>query len=484
MPSAEYFTSRWGLLLAVTGIAVGTGNIWRFPRIAANNGGGSFLIPWVIFLFLWSIPLIMAEFAIGKKTRCGTIGSFSRMMGQRYAWMGGFVGIVAIAIMFYYSVLAGWCLRYFLTAATGQLLGRTDHFADWTNFINSGWQPIFFHGIAILICVLIVSRGVASGIEKVSRLLIPALLLLIIISAIRAITLPGALEGIKFLFTPKISELANAEVWIQALTQNAWDTGAGWGLILTYAIYMRREEDVPLNAALIGFGNNSVSLLVGITIFCAVFSLAPSDPTMLLRTAGPANTGLTFVWFPQLFSEMPGGTFFCIIFFLFLTFAALSSLIAMVELATRLLIDLKFSRQSALRLVLGSTFIFGIPSALSVDIFINQDWVWGMGLIISGLFVALAVNSVGPSKFRTTWINRSSDIHLGSWYDLIVRYLIPLEALILIVWWFAQNIKQNPVNWLNPFSAGSVGTCLAQWGLAIACLFCLNNFIVKRTEHS
>ena len=213
----------------------------------------------------------MAEFAIGKKSRYGTVGSFASLMGPKFAWMGAFVGFVAVAIMFYYSVVAGWCLRYFTTAATGQLLGIDDHQAYWEGFINSGWQPVLFHFLTITIGILIVQRGVVKGIEKANRFLVPVLLTLLIISAIRAVTLPGAIAGLNFLFTPDFSALTDVRIWLNALTQNAWDTGAGWGLILTYAIYMRDNEDVPLNAALIGFGNNSVSLLAAITVFCTVF---------------------------------------------------------------------------------------------------------------------------------------------------------------------------------------------------------------------
>ena len=241
MKSSERFTSHWGLIASIIGIAIGTGNIWRFPRIAAANGGGTFLIPWILFLFCWSIPLIIAEFAIGRHTRKGTIGSFVLMMGDRYAWMGGFVGFVTTAIMFYYSVVAGWCIRYFLGAALGTLFETDNHQEYWDTFTGSGWQPILFHVIAISCGILVIRRGVARGIERANRVMIPALLLLMAASAVRAVTLPGAGEGLKFMFMPRWELLADYHIWIQALTQNAWDTGAGWGLILTYAVYMKKK---------------------------------------------------------------------------------------------------------------------------------------------------------------------------------------------------------------------------------------------------
>ena len=180
MKRPERFTSRWGLIISVLGIAVGTGNIWRFPRIAAANGGGSFLIPWVIFLFVWSIPLIIAEFAIGKYTRHAPPGAFSRLLGERRAWAGGFVALVATAIMFYYSVVAGWCFRYLALSLTNRLLNIADPVADWSRFLHSGWQPVLFHFFAISVAALIIRRGVVRGIEMANRLLIPCLLVIVL----------------------------------------------------------------------------------------------------------------------------------------------------------------------------------------------------------------------------------------------------------------------------------------------------------------
>lgn len=482
MKVEERFTSRWGLIISVIGIAVGTGNIWRFPRIAAANGGGSFLIPWVIFLFLWSIPLIMAEFAMGKLTRYGPVGSFAVMMGKKFAWMGTFVALVTAGIMFYYSVVAGWCIRYFFLASTGQLLGASDHTAIWNSFIQSGWQPILFHVIAISIGAWVVRRGVVNGIEKANRFLIPVLLGLLILSAIRAVTLPGAVQGLVFLFTPELGALLDYRVWLQALTQNAWDTGAGWGLILTYAVYMKQKEDVPLNAALIGLGNNSVSLLAAIVIFSTAFATIPSQAAQVIQTQGPANTGLTFIWIPQLFARMSGGTVFSTFFFLALTFAAISSLISMMELCTRVLMDMKMSRSSALAAVYVVTLLLGIPSALSLDFFLNQDWTWGIGLMVSGAFVAIAVKTYGVDRFRAQHINSASaDIRIGGWYDYLIQYIIPAQVIVLMTWWFFRVIQLDPQNWWNPFAIESVGTCLFQWGVAIVVLLAANRRIVKRT---
>lgn len=482
----EFFTSRWGMILSVIGIAVGTGNIWRFSRIVAQNGGGSFLIPWVIFLFIWSIPLIIAEFAIGKSTRKGTIGGIATLAGGKFAWMGGFVGFVSTAIMFYYAVVAGWCIKYLINGLTGTLITTEDHIGLWESF-TSGYEPILFHVAAIGLAAWVIHRGVVRGIERTNRILIPTLLIILVTLAVRAVTLPGAMDGIAYLFTPSLETLLDYKVWLAALTQNAWDTGAGWGLILTYACYARQKEDITLNAALTGFGNNSVSLLAGITIFATVFALAPGEGiTELISGRGSTNTGLAFIFIPQLFTKMPGGagvqTFFSTIFFLGLTFAALTSLLSMFELAVRVFSDMGLTRSRALGLTIALALVFGIPSALSLTFLNNQDWVWGVGLMISGGFISFAVIKHGADRFRREAVNaEGTDIKVGRWYNLVISWLIPVQVVVLVAWWFFVAITEYDVEgWWNPFHAYSVGTCLLQWGVIMVLFIVMNRFIVGR----
>jgi len=242
MKQQEFFTSRWTLLVSTLGIAVGTGNIWRFSRIVAQNGGGSFLIPWVIFLFVWSIPLIITEFALGKFARMGPLGAITKTAGRKFAWMGAFVVFVSSAIMFYYSVVTGWCIKFFFSAISGNLFATTNYLTYWENF-SSGFSPLLFHFIAMALSAYVIYRGIVQGIEKANKILVTSLVAILLILLIRAVTLPNAIEGLKYFFTPKWEYLTDFKVWLNALTQNAWDTGAGWGLILTYAIYMRQKEE-------------------------------------------------------------------------------------------------------------------------------------------------------------------------------------------------------------------------------------------------
>ncbi len=471
---SSVFTSRWGMLLAMMGMAVGTGNIWRFPRIAATQGGGSFLVAWVVFLLLWSIPLLILEFGLGKGTRSGPIGAFVKTLGTGAGWMGAWVAWTATAIMFYYSVVMGWTIRYLAAAVVGSVPADPPG-AFWDTYAGSP-EAVLTHAIAMGLGVFVVSRGV-RGIETAARFLIPSLVVLVLVLAVRAVTLPGAIDGLAFLFTPDWSDLAEPGIWLQALTQNAWDTGAGWGLVLCYAIYMRGREDTALNAFVIGFGNNSMSLLAGIMVLCTVFSAMPDAATEIV---GAGNEGLTFIWVPQLFATIPLGRFFLALFFLALVFAAWSSLIAMIEVAARVLTDLGLSRGRAIAIVGIAGILMGVPSALSMDVFANQDFVWGVGLMLSGFFYAYAILRYGVTRWREEFINTAdADIRVGAWWDWAIR-LVVVQAVVLIGWWLWQARGEGLAQALDPVSAFSAGTLIVQWGLVLVVLYSLNRFLVAR----
>ncbi len=478
MKQSDFFSSRWALILAALGMAVGTGNIWRFPRIVAQNGGGSFLIPWIIFLFLWSIPLLIIEFSLGKETRFGTVGAFGKFLGRKFTWMGAFVGFCTMAIMFYYSVVMGWCVKFFVASLSGDSgLAQSEQY--WNSF-TSGYQPVFFHFIAMALGSFVIYKGVVAGIEKANKILIPTLFLLLILAAVRALTLPGAMAGLDYLFKPDLDLLLNHKTWLEALTQSAWSTGAGWGLILTYAVYMKKKEDVVLNSFIAGLGNNSASLLAAMVILPTIFAILPYEEAM--QAVGAGNQGLTFIWIPQLFGQMPFGSFFMTIFFLALTAAALSSLIAMIELSTRIFMDAGLQRPKAILFVGSCGFLLGLPSAFSLDTLNNQDWVWGLGLILSGMFVAFAAIKYGVDKFRTGLVNsEGNDIVAGTWFNVIVKFLIPIEFLVLLGWWFWKTIAGDPEGWWMPFKTYSLGTVLLQWFIALAVLIATGNWLYNRT---
>ncbi len=504
----EAFSSRWVMILVMLGMAVGTGNIWRFPRIAAQNGGGEFIVAWIAFLFLWSIPLILVEFGMGRKTASGPVRAFIMMMGPRWAWMGAFVAFVATAIMFYYSVVAGWTVRYLVASVAGEVPGA-DPGAFWNEYTTS-WWPVLTHAVVMGGGAIVVSRGIGA-IEKVAKILMPALLILVVALAIKAATLPGASDGLAFLFGVDWGELKNAEIWLQALTQNAWDTGAGWGLVLCYAAYLRTNEDTALNAFVLPAANNMISLLAGIMVIGTVFSVVPtlvenlaSDPQALaafpaLAEAvssgqplssdliqgtifGAGNEGMTFIWMPELFSTLPFGRVLMVLFFLALSFAAFTSLLAMIELATRVFLDAGVERKKAVKMVGGFGFILGVPSAVSLQFLHNQDWVWGVALMVSGLFFAIAVMTSGVTRFRESQLSHEhSDIKIGKWWDLVITILVPLQAVVLLIWWLYQARGWDPEGWLKPFAVENVGTVLFQFVVVLILFILGNRWIAARS---
>ncbi len=276
----EQWGSRWGFIAASIGMAIGTGNIWRFPRVAASNGGGPFIIAWTVALFVWGIPLLMSEMVIGKKTGYGAIGAFRDYVGEKFTWMGSWIVAVCLLIMFYYSVVMGWCMKYFTLAVSGVFksgMTTIETEAIWNTFTTTPSQTIFFHLISMIVAGLIIYKGVNDGIEKASKIMIPTLFILMAVALVRAVTLPGAVKGLEYLFNPDFSQLANPEIWLQAFTQCAWSTGAGWGFIITYAVYTKEKEDIPCNCMIMGFGNNVGALLAGMTVMSAIFALSPSQ---------------------------------------------------------------------------------------------------------------------------------------------------------------------------------------------------------------
>jgi len=463
-------------------MAIGTGNIWRFPRVIAQNGGGAFLITWILFLFLWSIPLLMAEFAIGRKTRTGPVGAIGQFIGKKYTWMGGFIAFVTIAIMFYYSVVAGWCINYVVEISTGGLDTINNGQEYWDDFSTNSYKTLFYHFISLSIGAFIIARGITGGVEKATKFLIPSLFVLLVIGLVRGLTLPGAFAGMQFIFELKPALLLDYKIWLNGLTQSAWSTGAGWGLLMTYAVYMREKEDIVVNSFISGLGNNSASLLAAMAIIPAVFALAPAlgyDPEAVASNSGPASTGMAFIYIPELFRGMPGATFFLIVFFMALSIAAISSLIAMIELAARSLMDLGWTRKKSVIFIWIGAFIMGAPSAINLNFFQNQDWVWGVGLIISGFMVGFTVIKYGVSRFRTELINaEGSDRKVGVWYEYVMKYGIPIQATLLLGWW----IYNADSDFWNPLATFSFGTCLVQWALVITIFVIFNNKIFDKIK--
>lgn len=280
--------------------------------------------------------------------------------------------------------------------------------------------------------------------------------------------------------------MTRPEIWIEALTQNAWGTGAGWGLFITYAAYMKYEHGCVKNAFITGCGNNLISLLSAMTIFGTVFAILHTqmdkqipEVMEIMRDSGPASTGLTFIWMPQLFAQMPLGAPLSVLFFLGLSLAGFTSLIAQLELPVRTVVDLGVKRSSAIALVISLTWLLGIPSALYTGFLANQDAVWGIALMLSGALVAFILIRYGVVKIRTEELmTLEGDWKANSVWDWIIRVFVPVRATILLAWLLYDSAKVQ--QWYNPFQSYSIMTCLLQWGIALVILFLLNKKITGR----
>lgn len=489
----QLFSSRSGFLLSALGIAIGTGNIWRFPRIVAQNGSeegaGAFILVWVLFLFLWSIPLIIAEYAVGINSRKGVIGSVMVTAGKKFAWMGSFMTFVATAITFFYSVVVGWCVFYFCQSLFNELPTSTEMaMSTWDTYQSGGW-PLVSHAVVMLFGGLAIWKGV-SGIERINKLLIPILLVIIFIALIRSLTLSGSMKGIRYLFTIDWSQFNDANIWVAALTQNAWDTGAGWGMFITYGAYMQMRFGIVKNALITGLGNNFISLVSGIMIFGTCFAimgsqLGSSDAEILdvMKNSGPASTGLTFIWIPQLFEKILFGKALTILFFLGLTLAGFSSLISQLELTVRTFIDGGMKRSTAILLLVTVSYLLGIPSAMNLNILTNQDFVWGLALLLSGGLFAFVIIRFKASKIRNEILDKNpKDIKPGRLWDIIITYFIPVASILLLFWWLINDGMNN--KWYDPFAQSSLMTSILQWGIVISVMIIINNWIVRKNEEN
>ena len=474
---SEQWGSRLAIIIAAVSMAVGTGNIWRFPRVAAEWGGGTFLFAVTVGLLIWAIPLLMSEFLMGSRSRLGNIGAFRDFMGRRNTWAGAFMACVTVGIMFYYAVVTGWCIRYFVVSTTGAMGPGIEGQAFWNEFIGNPLETIGFHAAAVAFSAVVVYRGIHGGLELVLKIFLPALLFILIVLAARAVTLPGATEGLRFLFIPDWGKLLSARLWLEALTQVAWSTGAGWGLMMVYAVYAREKEDIGVNSGIIAFSDVLVGFIAAAVVLGTLFALAPTGE-FAQQALEAGNVGLTFIYIVDLLATMPGAVVLAPLFFLALALAGVSSLIAMFEMATTNLMNFGISRHRAAVTVGLAAFVFGIPSAIWIGFLDNQDWVWGVGLLISGLLTSLAIMKYGVERARAQ-INETSDLPIGKWWSMAIR-LIPVVFLIIFGWWIYQSVVDHPETWWNPLETFSTGTMVVQWLALFVIVYALNGFFNRR----
>ncbi|MFZ3385015.1 MAG: sodium-dependent transporter [Candidatus Methanoperedens sp.] len=420
----EKWSSNLGFILASIGSAVGIGNIWRFPYIVGENGGGAFLIPYIIAVFFFGLPLMILEFALGRHFNTSVVPSFGTI-GKKSRIGGFFLVFVMLMIVSYYLVITGWVLAYSLFFITGQN-------TSFTIFTGS-YYPLLFFLIAAVIAFFVVRAGVKGGIEILSKVLIPLLFAMLIVLVVSSLSLPGTMKGLEFYLTPDFSKLSDPFVWTAAFGQAFFSLGVGTGIMLTYGSYMK-EGNIVKNATLITVSDLLIAFIGGIIVFPIVFSFG-LDPA--------AGIQLAFVTLPPIFHEMSFGVFFGAIFFLLLFFAALTSAVGMLEVPVATLIDTYgYQRKKAAFVVSIVVILIGLSSALSYtplklellgkplldlnDIAFGTIGIIAAGLVLSiiaGWFIdpKLILDHIGGKK----WIQEL--------FIIIIKFFIPLILFINLV---------------------------------------------------
>ena len=343
--------SKFGFIMAAAGSAVGLGNIWRFPYITGQNGGGAFVLVYLACVILIGIPLLFTEMGFGRFTKKGTIGAFKDTKANPFFM--GLGAILAVLVSFfvlsYYGVIAGWTIGYIGKSITGS----TGSFAD---FSSNPAYTIPLMAVFTLVTIFIVTKGISGGIEKAAKVLMPALFVLIAVVAIRSLTLEGAMAGVNFYLYPDFSKISGGTI-LAALGQAFFSMSIGWGIMITYGSYLPKSSNIVSSGVWVGFMDAGVALLAGFMIFPAVFAFG-KDPA--------AGATLVFQVLPEVFGDMSGGGFIGALFFLLLTVAALTSSISMLEVPASYFVDeKKWSRKKSAWVVGILIFIFGVPSALS-----------------------------------------------------------------------------------------------------------------------
>lgn len=353
------FSGKFGVIAAAAGSAVGLGNIWRFPYITGENGGGAFLLLYLFFIFAIGIPVMLSEFVIGRRAGRNALGSFKKLSPGSSWWLIGLMGIVtAFVILSFYSTVAGWTLEYVIQAIKGGFEGKNIEQlnSDFASFTSDSFWPLLWQLIFMALTAGVVLAGVQKGIEKYTKILMPILLILIIAVCVRSVSLPGAEKGLNFLFNPDFSKLSLNGV-LMALGQAAFSLSIGMGALITYGSYIRKDTPLLGTAVQVASADTLIAVLSGVMIFPALMALG-ADPS-----GGP---GLVFVTLPKIFQSMPGGYLFAIVFFILLAVAALTSTISVLEVVVAYMKEeLNMSRKKAVAIGASSITAIGVICTLS-----------------------------------------------------------------------------------------------------------------------
>lgn len=365
----EHWSSHLGFILAAAGSAIGLGTLWKFPYVTGENGGGVFVLIYILCTFFIGVPIFIAELVLGRKAQRGAVGVFATLANNSAFWKtAGWLGVISsFLIMSFYSILAGWGLNYVFMSLCQFYKGRSAQEISGVFDIlaSSADITLFWHFVFTALTAAVVYRGIRQGIEYWSRFMTIGLLIILVGMCMFTLTLEGFREGVNFIFYPDISKFKPSAA-IEALGLSFFTLSLGQGIMLTYGSYMRRSDDIPKTAVIIGTMIVVVSLLAGLMIFPIIFTFG------FAPEAGP---GLVFKTLPVLFAKLPGALFISTAFFILFVFTALTSAVALIEVVAANFTDLLgWTRQKAVLVVAVGCFIFGIPSALSDTHTLFANW--------------------------------------------------------------------------------------------------------------
>ena len=440
MQKQEKWSSKMGFILAAAGSAIGLGAIWKFPYMAGENGGGAFLILFIAFTLLIGAPILMSEFVIGRHAKKDAIRAYKAISPNKHWQLLGIGGVAAsILLLSFYSVVGGWILSYLGRALFGMVTANNQFEQLFAQIIENPNESLVAQSIFMILTVLVVQGGIHKGIERASKIMMPALFLLFLILAIRSLTLDGAMEGVTFLLQPDFGKLS-AESLLKALGQAFFALSVGLSVMVTYASYLNDSDNLGKSALSVVGLNILISILAGLVIFPAVFALG-FDPT-----SGP---GLVFVVLPAVFSELAYGGIFFLIFMVLLLFATLTSAFSILEITVAVISRENPSKRKRSTWFAGiATFLIGIPSALSFGMlsdftifgktpFDLADFITSnLALPLGSLFISLFVGYAMDRKVVYAELQKGSRITARAFYAwyFTVRYLCPIAITAVLLY--------------------------------------------------
>lgn len=472
------WTGQVGFILSAIGSAVGLGNIWRFPGVAYESGGGAFLIPYLIALLTAGIPILFLDYAIGHRFKGSPPLALRRVAGFLGESIGWFQVMICVFIAIYYTVVLAWSSSFFVYSfdlrwggdAPGFFTGDylqvpTDGSLFSTAFVPSVLVPL---AIMWIVTLAVLRAGVAKGVQRVNIVAIPLLVVGFLILVVRALFLPGASEGLNALFTPDLSALGDPSVWVAAYSQIFFSLSVGFGIMMTYSSYRKRRTNLTSPGLIIAFGNSSFEILAGIGVFSTLGFFAHQQGVAVSELEGLTGVTLAFMTFPAIISEMPGGQFFGLLFFGSLTLAGLTSLISILEVIFAGFID-KFGLTRAqavyrlgIPLALVSVALFGTATGLfALDTIDN--WVNSLGIVGAAIAMTITVMWVqrsGPELFTHLSELSTFKVKWGWW--VLVSVLSPVVLTYMLLSAIGALIAE-------PYGGYSTGYLLIfGWGVIAA----------------